>query len=68
MSDKKISRKSIITYFLSVLNQRNYTIVPKNIEDIKYQSDICLICNQNEILQNRISQKNIVMFFKLMEH
>ncbi len=26
MSDKKISRKSIITYFLSVLNQRNYTI------------------------------------------
>lgn len=57
MSDKKISRKSIITYFLSVLNQRNYTIVPKNIEDIKYQSDICLICNQNEILQNRISQK-----------
>ena len=37
MSDKKISRKSIITYFLSVLNQRNYTIVPKNIEDIKYQ-------------------------------
>ena len=54
MSDKKISRKSIITYFLSVLNQRNYTIVPKNIEDIKYQSDICLICNQNEILQNRI--------------
>lgn len=68
MSDKKISRKSIITYFLSVLNQRNYTIVPKNIEDIKYQSDICLICNQNEILQNRISQKNISDLVKQLEN